>query len=155
MANFVRVRIRGTFWSASDSWGELLFRDSDFALSNNILSGANFVSGPRSVVAGVYFGNDGIEGSDDGPVDEEFTFVIPPGELPDPAECRLVFSFGYQPYEIDISLSDDGVSFALAGSGEVVVLGDGSTDWFSLTQTAPSVLPFWTDYVLTREEGVS
>lgn len=145
MPAFVQVRVVSTYWGASD-WMTSISPVTQSGLGSNFLSSDNFISGPRSPD---WFG---IAGPNDGPVNESFVFSTPPG-FEDAIAVAVGFVFGYEPYEIHVSTSDDGVTFGPENSA-VVEFDSEYSAWRAIVPLAPpsnEITPFWTDYNRTLE----
>ena len=153
MPTYVKVVVRATYWDTFDNFEEIRFLGVLDVESDDLLDSAYFISGPRGITtSGVTF-QDCIQGSGSGPVTNEFIFLAPDAMFTLPCTAVIRFSYSYEPYEVDILLSADGVTYTLAGTGTANGDFGGPPGEIDLTGDAPPIVftPWWTDHANTRE----
>lgn len=151
--NFVKVRVQLSWWDFASPWGTLTFTDSLSVETDDVVTAANFVSGPRGpTVNGIDF-TESIPSPPGGagPVDETYIFALPPGLFPvsQPITARVDFlqQEFYELPAVTISLSEDNITYVVAGSG----MGG---DEIPLSLVPVVASDFWTDHKGTRELNV-
>ena len=150
MPTYVKVVVRATYWSSLDPFNTIVF-DDGVSTSAELLEGAYFLSGDRAPIG--FPGSSYIAGTDSGPLEDQFTFLAPDMMFTLPTTAVLGFSYGYEPYEIDILLSSDNVTYVLAGTGTHP--GDFSAAPLEISLSAmlppAAFIPWWTDHTNTQE----
>lgn len=151
MPNFAKVRVVGSYWSFTDALGYFYFRDASSTAGEDMLADDYYVSGPRALSYVGAISKQGVFGPNSGPVDEEFVFILPP-DFASAVEAIVEFVYGYDPYEITLSLSDDGVTFADVGTATTA--DDGFGNYRVTIPLGPAEPPrFWTDFTNSAERS--
>jgi len=152
MPTYVKAVVRATYWDTFDTFETISFLDESLVESADLLEAAYFISGDRSPVVSGLTGNDCIQGSGSGPVENEFIFVAPDGMFTLPCTALIRFAFSYEPYEVDLLTSSDGVTFTLRGTGVASGTYSDPPVEIALSGGDAPFVPWWTDHNNTQEQ---